>query len=189
MTELQEYINLYFGITKDEIEQIDSLFKTTTLKKGEYFSKEGAYCDKLSFVKTGSLRVFNYSDGKEITQWISSKSSFVTDLSSIVFDTPSRWNIQALTDCELFTISKTDYKKIGEHVKQWDKLEKMFIAKCFITLEDRVYSFLSMTAEERYNQLFETNKEVFNQVPLQYLASMLGMTPETLSRIRKKSIS
>jgi hypothetical protein len=68
-------------------------------------------------------------------------------------------------------------------------LEKQFIAKCFLVLEDRVFSFLSLSSEERYNLLFESKKELFNQVPLNYIASMLGMTPETLSRIRKRQVS
>lgn len=68
-------------------------------------------------------------------------------------------------------------------------MEKQFIAGCFVQLEDRVFSHLSLSAEERYDKLFENNKEIFNQVPLQYLASMLGMSPETFSRIRNKKIS
>ncbi len=63
------------------------------------------------------------------------------------------------------------------------------MASCFIQLEDRIFSHLSLNAEERYHQFFENNKELFNQVPLQYLASMLGMSPETFSRIRNKKNS
>lgn len=189
MTELEEYINGYFGIEKNHLNNLSELFTLTTLVKDEYFSKLGKNCLMLSFVKNGYLRVFNYSNGKDITQWISSKGEFVTDLSNLIFDTPARWNIQALTHCELYTISKENYKKIGEVVPEWDKLEKLFIAKCFLTLEDRVYSFLSMSAEDRFNMLFESKSELFNQVPLHFIASMLGMTPETLSRIRRKNIS
>lgn len=72
-------------------------------------------------------------------------------------------------------------------IPKWAELEKMFIIHCFVTLEDRIQTHLSMTAEERYHYFFENNKDLFNQVPLQYIASMLGMTPETFSRIRKKS--
>ena len=186
MTALEIYINSYFGIAQKDIEQIANMFSVTTLEKGAYFTKTDQYCDKLSFVTEGYLRVFAYANGKDITQWISSPGQFITDLSSIIFDAPARWNIQTLTDCTFYTISKTDYKRISEHVKQWEKLEKLFIAKCFIDLENRVFSFLSLSAEERFNLLFENNKGLFNQVPLHYLASMLGMTPETLSRIRKK---
>jgi len=93
-----------------------------------------------------------------------------------------------LVDTELYTITKNDYKKIGDIVSKWNELEKIFIIKCFTILEDRIFSFLSMSAEERYNFFFENNRELFNQVPLQYIASMLGMTPETFSRIRKKQL-
>jgi hypothetical protein len=68
-------------------------------------------------------------------------------------------------------------------------MEKQFITSCFVAIEDRIFQHLSLSAEERYDELFEQNKELFNHVPLQYIASMLGMTPETFSRIRSKKIS
>lgn len=187
MTELQQYIKSYFGVVKqEELEIIGSLFKSTTLSKDECFLKTGQRCDQLSFIQSGLLRIYVSADKKEVTQWISTKGNFITDLSSLVFGGPSRWNIQALTDVKLYTIKRTDYIRIGEQVPKWHELEKLFIAKCFTMLEDRIFSHLSMTAEERYLFFFENNKELFNQVPLQYIASMLGMTPETFSRIRKK---
>jgi CRP-like cAMP-binding protein len=142
----------------------------------------------LSFIESGLLRIYSISDGKEVTQWISTKGYFVTDLSSLLFESPARWTIQALTDVDLFTIQREDYRRIGTLVPKWHELEKLFIAKCFTFLEDRIFSHLSMTAEERYQLFFENNKDLFNQVPLQYIASMLGMTPETFSRIRKKQL-
>jgi CRP-like cAMP-binding protein len=132
--------------------------------------------------------MFVVTDDKEVTQWISTKGYFSTDLSSFVFENPSRWTIQALVDSEIYTITKEDYKKIGNIVPKWNELEKLFIVRCFTILEDRIFSHLSMSAKERYNFFFETNKELFNQVPLLYIASMLGMTPETFSRIRKKQL-
>lgn len=189
MNELELYIQSYFGVHQKDLKQLANLFETTHLKKDEYFTIEGKYCNKLSFIKSGHLRVFNYSKGKEITQWISSQGEFITDLASIIFDQPARWNIQAIEDCDLYTISGENYRNIHSIISSWDKLERLFIAKCFLTLEDRVYSFLSMTAEERYQHLFDYKPELFNLVPLHFIASMLGMTPETLSRIRRKSIS
>ncbi|MGS0527187.1 Crp/Fnr family transcriptional regulator [Zobellia nedashkovskayae] len=108
---------------------------------------------------------------------------------SFSFKQRARWNIQALTDCELYTINKENYALLNSVVPNWAEMEKQFIAGCFVQLEERVFSHLSLSAEERYNQLFENNKALFNQVPLQYLASMLGMSPETFSRIRNKKIS
>lgn len=170
------------------METIASLFKPETLKKGDYFLKTGKNCDKLSFVKEGFLRIFVETEKKDVTQWISTKGYFVTDLSGYIFGDPARWNIQALTDVEIFTLNKSDYQKMETLVSDWSTLEKLFIVRCFTLMENRIFTHLSMTAEERYAYFFENNKELFNQVPLQYIASMLGMTPETFSRIRKKQL-
>lgn len=189
MTELEQYIKSYFAIVNnDDLETIVSLFKWTTIEKGDFLLKPGKHCDKLSFVQSGLLRLFVITEHKEVTQWISSKGYFATDLSSFIFETPSRLQIQALVDTEVYSITKDDYKKMGELVPRWHELEKLFIIRCFTMLEERIFTHLSMTAEERYHSFFENNKELFNQVPLQYIASMLGMTPETFSRIRKKQL-
>lgn len=189
MTELQTYITSYFGVTSENMDKITSLFSETELKKGEYFTKTSQYCQKLSFVRSGFIRVYANVNDKEVTQWISSKGQFITDLNSLSFKQRARWNIQALTDCQLYTINKENYALLNKIVPNWPEMEKQFITACFIQLEDRVFRHLSLSAEERYDQLFENNKELFNQVPLQYLASMLGMTPETFSRIRNKKVS
>lgn len=190
MNELEKSIQAYFGVVKhDDISNISSFFRAEKLRKGEFYLKTGAQCNKLSFITSGLLRIYHQTENKEVTQWISSQGYFITDLSSWVFSTPSRWTMQALTDLSLYTIHKSDYERLEEEVQDWHKLEKLFIAKCFTTMEDRIFSHLSMTAEERYHFYYENNKELFMQVPLQYIASLLGMTPETFSRIRKKQIS
>jgi CRP/FNR family transcriptional regulator, anaerobic regulatory protein len=187
MTELEQYIQSYFGIVSpDDIGSIVSLFEAEKLKRNDIILQAGRSSNKLYFIQSGLLRVFAVTEDKEVTQWISSKGYFSTDLSSFIFDSPARWTIEALTDSELFSISKENYKKIGKIVPEWNQLEKLFLVRCFTILEDRIFTHLSMTAEERYQKFFETNRELFNQVPLQYLASMLGMTAETFSRIRKK---
>jgi CRP/FNR family transcriptional regulator, anaerobic regulatory protein len=185
MTQLEQYIKSYFSIVDEKsLQAIASLFRITTFKKGDFFLKAGGYCNRLGFVEKGFFRIFATTLDKEITQWISSKGYFITDLSSLVFQNAARWNIQALTDCEVFVIDKNDYDNIKNLVPEWLVLEKLFITRCFTSMEDRIFSLLSLSAEERYNLLFTQNAELFNQVPLNYLASMLGMTAETFSRIR-----
>ncbi|HEY9044609.1 MAG TPA: Crp/Fnr family transcriptional regulator [Ohtaekwangia sp.] len=188
MNELEHYITSYFGIARHDLEAISSLFKLTALQKGDYYLKPGEVCGTLSFQRSGIIRVYIQDEDRETTQWISTKGQFISDLSGIIFNRPARASIQALTDCELYTISSQDYAGIGKRIPSWHELEKLFIARCFVFMEERIYTLLSMSTEARYRWLFDQQPELFNQVPLQYLASMLGMTPETLSRIRGKKI-
>ena len=189
INELEYYIKSYFGVANaEDIQKISSLFKLVTFKKGDFFLEKSRQSKALCFVQSGVLRVFTTTEKKDITQWIAQKGYFVADLPSFVFESPSRWTIQALVDTEIYSISDVDYNKLETLIPKWNHLEKLFIVRCFSMMEDRIFSHLSMTAEERYYLFFENNKILFNQIPLQYIASVLGMTPETLSRIRKKAL-
>jgi hypothetical protein len=94
----------------------------------------------MSFINEGILRIFNTIDGKEITQWISTPGYFVTEISSFMFESPSRWEIQALTKTNLLTISKENYQSLNQEIENWQYIEKVFIAKCFAMLEDRIFA-------------------------------------------------
>lgn len=188
MSELEHYIKGYFGIERVDVSEITSLFKEEKSEKNSFFCKSNSACNKLAFVKSGAFRISALTEKKEVTQWISTAGEFITDLSSLLFQTNSRWDIQALTDSSIYVITSDDYNKLAQHEPEWPKLEKLFLAKCFITLENRTFSLLSMSAEERYHHFCETKEQLFNEIPHHYIASMLGMTPETLSRIRAKLI-
>lgn len=187
MKEFNEIIKNNFGnLTKEETQILRSYFYEEKLTKNVFFTQTGKYCNKLSLIKSGLLRIYRLSDGKEITQWISTPNYFITEISSFFFNQPSRLSIQALSNVELLTINREDYSKLSNTLPKWKDIETRFIAKCFAILEDRVFTHLSMSAEERYNTYFHQNKELFNQVPLQYIASILGMSAETFSRVRKR---
>lgn len=188
MTLLTKYIAANFGLSIEKASVIKHLFERETLEKGTFYVHNGNRCDKMSFIDKGLLRIYRDFDGKDITQWISSKGYFITDLNSWLFKHPARLNIIALTDVTLYTISRKNYSKINDLISNWNEIEKAFIGHCFITLEERVFSFLSLSSEERYLKFYEENKHLFNEIPLHYIASMLGMTPETFSRIRKKQL-
>ncbi len=186
MSELKKHITQTFGFTESEYRHVKDFFKPKVILEGDFFLKEGQYVRQMGFVEKGILREFLYVNDKEVTKWFSTSGYFAVDLSGFLFDQKAKVNYQATTDVELLAISKENYNKISTRVPRWNKLEKMFLAKCFTILENRVVSHLALNAEERYNQLFAFNPTLFNQVPLNQIASMLGMTAETLSIIRKK---
>lgn len=190
ITYLKNSLIQTFGITDaSELDQTIDLFEYRKIRKGDILLEKGKKCPYMIFIISGYIRVYVESSQKEVIQWIASKDYFLTDLASFIHDTTARWNMEALTDCDIYIIKKSAYNQLQNIVSNWHQIEKTFIIQCFITLEERVHSHLSLSAEERYASFFEKNKELFNQVPLQYIASMLGMTPETFSRIRRKYIS
>lgn len=190
MTKLIDSLAFYFGALEEaELNEIAARFKPMELYKGDYFVRQGQRTHHMAFVESGLLRMFAQTDQKEVTQWIASPGYFVVDLTGFIFRQAARLHIQALSECRLLVITEADYQQLGEVMPRWHALEKRFLIKCFTFLEERVFSHLSLSAEERYAQFFATHKELFNQVPLHYLASMLGMTPETFSRIRSKQLA
>jgi CRP-like cAMP-binding protein len=182
-----QLIQAYFGeLSEEELDIVQSYFYEEKLQKNDYFTCSEKICNRLSIVKSGIFRIYTLSDGKEVTQWLSKEDQLITEIMGFFYQQPNRWTIQAITDVSLLTIRKENYLKLCENFPKWNTIEKQFIVKCFAMLEDRVFSHISMTAEERYDLYYQKNKDLFNFVPLQYIASVLGMSAETLSRIRKR---
>lgn len=104
MKDFNKLIQEHFGqLTNKELAIIQSYFHEEQLQKNDFFTKSDKVCDKLSIVKTGILRVYALSGGKEITQWIAIENFLITEVLGFFFDQPNRWNIQAFTDTALLT--------------------------------------------------------------------------------------
>lgn len=189
MENLSSFISSELGIPDSISEEIVKFYKTKSLQKGQFLVEQGKYCQHLCFIDGGYLRFYSETVKKEITHWIFGKNHMITDVSSFFLRQSSKWNIQALSETTVFTLHYSDYQQMRKEIPEWDHYERLFLIKLMSALENRVYSLLSMSAEERYQFLFNSDSNMFNELPLQYLASMLGMTPETLSRIRAKTIS
>src|SRR5579871_5418999 len=108
MTEFENYIHRYFNLNQEESRAVAGAFRPEILKKGDYLVRAGGYCNKLSFIEEGILRMYINLPEKEVTQWVSTRESFVTDFSSFFYRTPSLRDIQALTDTRLLTV---DYQQ------------------------------------------------------------------------------
>ncbi len=186
MNGFKEQLFQLFEVNELQADHILSLFKRDELAKGDLFLEIGKSADRLSFIASGYCRVVKWTEEKEVTQWIGSPGYFMTDLSSFFFNQPALGTIEALSPMVIWTLSKADYQSLEKQFPEWNLLEKRFLAKCFMQIESRVFDFIGLSAEERYLKYFHQHKALFNQVPLQYIASVLGMSPETLSRIRNK---
>src|SRR6202012_305108 len=150
MTELQQHLRSYMGVTEEDLQTLLSFFHLTTLEKGDYFVKAGRICDKMSFQVSGLMRSFAAYEDKEITQGICYKETFVTDLWGILYDEPSRYTVQALPYCEWYTIAKKYYLNLAQVIPKWPAMERLLIMHCFRFMETRIFALLSMSGEERY---------------------------------------
>ncbi|MEM6802922.1 MAG: Crp/Fnr family transcriptional regulator [Bacteroidota bacterium] len=186
MQALNTFLEKDLRIPKELVLKITSYYKQEQLSKNEFLVKEGMPCDKLCWIEKGYWRFFSYSDKKVITHWIFGQDQFVTDMASFYLREPAKWNIQALTDTHIFSLSYADFQRMRSAIPVWDAYEKNLFVRLLSGMENRVYALLSMSAEERYQYLYSSDSKMFQELPLHYLASMLGMSPETLSRIRRK---
>ena len=187
MKKLRECISEQIPIDRNGLDVILSKFEARQLNKGSYFLKAGKICREMAFVESGYLRMFDLADGKEVTLWIGSEGRFITSLSSFVFESENYWNIQALTDCHLQVISKKDHVWLCQEQRKWLEFDNALLANSFALLEQRMFFQLHTTSQQRFDALIQDNPAIFNHVPLQYIASMLGITAETLSRLRKNN--
>ncbi|WP_062053278.1 Crp/Fnr family transcriptional regulator [Aquimarina longa] len=172
-------------IDNNSLNSIISSFEIKKIKKGDFFLESGKICRKMAFIESGYLRMYDIVEGKEITFWIGSSGKFITSLSSFIFKSENYWNIQALTDCTLCVISRDNHFSICKQQPKWLEFDNLLLAHSFALLERSMFAQLHTTAKQRFESLLNDEPTLFNNVPLQYIASMLGITPESLSRLRK----
>ena len=163
----------------------------STLSKKEHFAVEGKVCDYMCFITRGAVRYYHIKDGQEITGYFSFENELMSAYKSFLKRTPNANYIQALEETELVMISHHNLQQMLNHSLLALKIEHFgrLIAEYYICCyEDRVTAFITQSPEERYTALEKTAKDIFQRVPQHYIANFLGITPVSLSRIRKRTL-
>jgi len=184
--ELESIIANQISIAQESLEIIGKKFGSRHVKKGQLLLEAGKRCTEMYFIKTGYLRVYSVVNGIETTLWIGNQGSFITALASFIFEDPNKWNISAVTNCKLNVICRKDHFELLQLSPKWMEFDIILLSRSFAMLEDRVFAHLHATSKQRLETLMQHNPYIFRHVPLQYIASLIGVTPETLSRLRKK---
>jgi len=185
---LRQTIKNTISISENDLDFILSLFKPLILKKHDYFLEIGKRCNQVAFVKSGMLRIYYPNDkGEQTTCYFSFSNEFVTSFSSFSTGNPSIENIQAILQTELFVIEKQDLEMVYEKIPVTQELGRKAAENLAIIMEKRISLFLNNSADERYQFLLKHNPILIQTVPLQYLASYIGISPQHLSRLRKNS--
>ncbi len=186
MGKLIHYL-LHFGeLNQQQIDLVQGKAKEVQLKKDEYFSEAGKIARQVAFINEGILRVCYYDiKGEEITKYFIDENNFVVDLDSFNNKIPSSEYVQAVTDCKLIVFSSEDLKELSLTIIPWDGIISKITAKALIEKVARISPMLSEDAKVRYLNFLEKFPQLANRIPLSILASYLGITQSSLSRIRK----
>ncbi|HYE55243.1 MAG TPA: Crp/Fnr family transcriptional regulator [Chitinophagaceae bacterium] len=161
-------------------------FKKITLPKNEFLVTEGKICRHLYFLQHGALRGYYNLDGREITYWFAFENDFVTSFHSFTTQQPSVENIQLLEGSVLWAITKDDLGSLLDNYHETERLLRIAYEKYYIRLEERFVNAQFKTASERYQSLLQQAPHLLERVPLGHIASYLGISQETLSRIRSR---
>jgi CRP-like cAMP-binding protein len=157
------------------------------IPKGGYLVRSGEVCDSLAFVIRGIMRSFIEEDGKEATTRFGMEHEFVTTLDSFILHTPTLENIQAVEDCEFITISSADLNKLYKKYPSFNIIGRKLMEAYYIYAEKRAYITRLRDAEKKYELFLQYFSSYANRLQLTYIASFLGITIETLSRVRAKA--
>jgi CRP/FNR family transcriptional regulator, anaerobic regulatory protein len=173
------------GFKGADLDKIIAAFSLKDYKKGDFFIKEGKISKHLGFVESGMFQYYVLKDGEEKTTYISTENTFIASLSSFINEKPARESVQALTDGQISLLAKTDLKQLVNDLPQFKNFYLGLLESAICSIDDTRTDLIVLTAEQRYEKMLTDEPHLLQRIPLQYLASILGVTPRHLSRIRK----
>ena len=183
MEKLSSFL-LESGFNEEQLALITQQFTRRVLTKGDFYLQEGQISLQLGFVEQGLFQFFCLREGEEITTYTTGPGGFVVSLGSFLRQQPTRESIRALTDSVLWVIQKPAFDQLRRAIPYFETFYIGLLEYQINCIDQSRFNLLTLTAEERYKKLLDEEPRLLQEVPLQYLASMLGITPRHLSRIR-----
>ncbi|MDU1892173.1 MAG: Crp/Fnr family transcriptional regulator [Dysgonomonas sp.] len=185
-SKLYNIISSYIDLKQEDIDLIKSFFKYKTVTKGTTIIETGKSSDKAFFIISGYLKYFKIVEsGEELIIHLYTPDNFAISLNSFFLGTIAEEALQAITDCELLYISRTDLEKLYSTGYKWHSFGRKLMEGALIEKEERIIDQLTLTAQDKYAKLLKNHPDIIQNVPVKYIASFIGIQPESLSRIRK----
>lgn len=185
--QLIQYIRKEIAITSAELDTVLAYFKPLSLEKNELLAVQGQTSQRMYFVGKGCLRVFFITEsGQEATRLIVFENRFATALTSFISGAPSHEFVQALEPTELLYIAQKDFYHLLTLVPVWDKFYRHYLEMAYVNNTNRLMSFITQDAAERYRQLLDQNPQIVLRLSNKIVASYLNISQETLSRLKSK---
>jgi len=185
--QLSAYIRDRITVNEEDLQFILSHYKPLKLKKNELLLSEGELSRRMFFVVKGCLRVyFIKEDGSEVTRRIVFENAFSTTLVGFITRKPSMEFTQAIEPTSLLYIDREDFYSLLEAIPVWEKFYRQYLEYAYVNNTNRLMSFITLDAAEKYRQLLDENPEIVRRLPNRIVASYLNISPETLSRLKSK---
>ena len=178
------------NLSKEEEEVIKQYLTPKKLRKKQYLLQEGDVCKHIAFVEKGALKAYVVDDaGVESIIQFALEGWVISDLYSFLTGEPATYNIDALENAELVLISKSAHEELLKKIPKYETYIRLQITGAYIALQKRLTSIISLPLEERYKNFLATYPNIAQRVPQHMIASYMGLTPETLSRVRSRMAS
>jgi len=184
---IQSIIAQYGPLSTEAIADIKAVAKIRKVAKGEILVREGEYSYELYFVAKGGARAYYLKDGKTITDWFAFEDDFISSIVSFFLSVPSQHYIEVLEDTCFMVLQRQDIDALCDAHHDFERLGRMSVTKTMLQLQQRIVSLQFKTSKERYDSLLERYPQIELRAPLGDIASYLGITQETLSRIRSSN--